>query len=53
DSVEVTTLREGDGKTFPKEGDTIVLHYAGKLATADEKEPSFDSTYSRGKPFSC
>lgn len=27
--VEVITIKEGDGKTFPRTGDTVIVHYTG------------------------
>ncbi|CAJ1394332.1 unnamed protein product [Effrenium voratum] len=53
DPVQVTTLRPGDGKTFPKQGDQLVMHYAGSLDVTHPKEKPkvFDSSYSRNKPF--
>ncbi|KAF0538299.1 peptidylprolyl isomerase [Gigaspora margarita] len=48
--VEIKTLKEGDGKTFPKKGDTVKIHYTGKLAANGTQ---FDSSYNRGKPFEC
>eukprot|EP01029_Cantina_marsupialis_P027612 TRINITY_DN773089_c0_g1_i1.p1 TRINITY_DN773089_c0_g1~~TRINITY_DN773089_c0_g1_i1.p1 ORF type:complete len:265 (-),score=107.68 TRINITY_DN773089_c0_g1_i1:214-1008(-) len=43
-----TVVTEGDNETFPKVGDQLVMHYAGRLASNDEK---FDSSYDRGTPF--
>lgn len=40
--------REGDGTTFPKKGDKLVMHYKGTLASNGKV---FDSSYDRGKPF--
>ena len=40
-------IKEGDGKTFPKKGDNIFVHYTASLP--DGKE--FDSSYGREKPF--
>ena len=46
--VEIETIVEGDGATFPKPGDEITCHYVGTL----KKDGSeFDSSRSKGKPF--
>ncbi|CAJ1084654.1 peptidyl-prolyl cis-trans isomerase FKBP1A-like [Xyrichtys novacula] len=45
--VEIETITPGDGRTFPKKGQCVVVHYVGTLA--DGKV--FDSSRSRGKPF--
>lgn len=44
----VETITPGDGKTYPKAGDVLEMHYTGTLA-ADGKE--FDSSVDRGQPF--
>ncbi|RLN96976.1 hypothetical protein BBJ28_00000693 [Nothophytophthora sp. Chile5] len=41
-------IEAGDNATFPSRGDTMVMHYVGKLA-ADGKV--FDSSRDRGQPF--
>lgn len=45
---EVVSERPGDGKTFPKKGDMLTMHYHGSLASTGAK---FDSSYDRGSPF--
>jgi len=37
----------GDGKSYPKKGDVVVMHYVGKLANGKV----FDSSRQRGQPF--
>ncbi|KAF9360928.1 FK506 binding protein proline rotamase rapamycin-binding protein [Mortierella sp. NVP85] len=44
--VVKTTTEAGDGKTFPKKGQTVVMHYKGLL----EDGTVFDSSYG-GDPF--
>jgi len=46
-SIEVTT--PGDGKTYPKAGDTLTMHYVGTLAKGGAQ---FDSSRDRDEPFS-
>lgn len=45
----VETLEAGDGKTYPKAGDKLSMHYTGTLAADGSK---FDSSLDRGQPFS-
>ena len=45
-SVEI--LSPGDGKTYPKSGDNLTMHYTGTLAADGSK---FDSSHDRKKPF--
>merc|ERR1712037_789799 len=46
--VDVDTIKAGDGKTFPKAGDRLTMHYTGRLTSNQSK---FDSSVDRGDPF--
>ncbi|XP_007548570.1 peptidyl-prolyl cis-trans isomerase FKBP1A-like [Poecilia latipinna] len=45
--VDVETIRPGDGRTFPKKGSTVAVHYVGTLTNGKK----FDSSRDRGDPF--
>lgn len=43
---------EGDGKTAPRRGNIVTVHYIGYILTPDGKlDRKFDDTNKRGKPF--
>eukprot|EP00937_MAST-01D_sp_MAST-1D-sp2_P006466 g6466.t1 len=46
--VDKTIIQEGDGRTFPKQGDQLVMHYVGTLKDGGAK---FDSSRDKNKPF--
>lgn len=46
--VTKETIRQGDGATFPKKGQMVVVHYTGILAGTGQM---FDSSRDRKNPF--
>ncbi|SPO29413.1 probable FPR1 - peptidyl-prolyl cis-trans isomerase, FK506-binding protein [Ustilago trichophora] len=47
--VQIERITPGDGKSFPKAGDTVTMHYTGTLAANGEE---FDSSRKPGRgPF--
>ncbi|XP_076804165.1 uncharacterized protein LOC143448350 [Clavelina lepadiformis] len=45
--VTVETTKPGDGRSFPKPGQTVIVHYTGTLLNGNK----FDSSRDRGKHF--
>ncbi|XP_077283825.1 peptidyl-prolyl cis-trans isomerase Fkbp12 [Arctopsyche grandis] len=45
--VEITTIRPGDGMTYPKPGQTVIVHYTGTLVNGTQ----FDCSRQRKQPF--
>ena len=45
--IEMQILRAGDGKYYPKKGETVAVHYIMSLSNGKE----VDSTYKRRQPF--
>lgn len=45
--IQKQIQKQGDGRTFPQRGQTVTVHYTGKLTNGKQ----FDSSLTRGQPF--
>ena len=46
-AIELQILRAGDGQYYPKQGETVAVHYTVSLSNGKE----VDNTYKRKQPF--
>ena len=51
EGVKVVPISDGDGKSFPKHGDELTMHYVGTYHGGDQHGETFDSSRVKGRPF--
>mmetsp|Transcript_19519 Transcript_19519/g.17293 ORF Transcript_19519/g.17293 Transcript_19519/m.17293 type:complete len:124 (-) Transcript_19519:338-709(-) len=51
EGVKVVTISAGDGKTYPKNGDNLTMHYVGTFHRGPKDGQKFDSSRDKNKPF--
>eukprot|EP01083_Nonionella_stella_P214008 771357_1 len=51
EGVSVVTIKQGDGKTYPKKNDNLTMHYIGTFHNGAKHGEEFDSSVRKNRPF--